>query len=198
MRDKERTKAEILNVAFELIYQNGYHATSIDSIMEKTGVTKGTLFYYFKNKELMTIKMIDGVLRPRLSSLLFDPLKYGDDPIESIITTIQNAMMGFSDFEVKHGCPLNNLIQEMGASSPRIKKALQKIINDWKEHILVRLREAVKSGIITSEIDVDEVADYIISGYEGSRGTGKVHNGKKLYAGYLRQLRIYLEALSKS
>ena len=49
----------ILHQAFELIYQNGFHATSINTIIATTQVTKGALFYHFKTKEDMGLALIN-------------------------------------------------------------------------------------------------------------------------------------------
>ena len=49
MGNAAATKYVILEKAFELIYEKGYQATSIDDIIAKTKVTKGAFFYNFKN-----------------------------------------------------------------------------------------------------------------------------------------------------
>jgi len=42
---------KILNAAIELMGKHGYHGTSVQMIADKIGVTKSTVFHYFKNKE---------------------------------------------------------------------------------------------------------------------------------------------------
>jgi AcrR family transcriptional regulator len=47
----EERRSELLAVAGELFASQGYQATTIDAIIRKTGVAKGTFYYYFKNKQ---------------------------------------------------------------------------------------------------------------------------------------------------
>ncbi len=51
-------KNELLNVAQELFFTKGYRRTSVDAIIKKVGVSKGTFYYYFKSKEDLMNKLV--------------------------------------------------------------------------------------------------------------------------------------------
>jgi len=51
-------KNELLNVAQELFFTKGYRQTSVDAIIKKVGVSKGTFYYYFKSKEDLMNKLV--------------------------------------------------------------------------------------------------------------------------------------------
>lgn len=46
-----KTKNAIFEVAIKEFSMNGYNKTTMDSIAEKAGVAKGTLYYHFNSKE---------------------------------------------------------------------------------------------------------------------------------------------------
>jgi AcrR family transcriptional regulator len=50
-RNKNLWKSEIIKVAVSAFKQKGYHGTTMDDIARKLKITKGSLYYYFKNKE---------------------------------------------------------------------------------------------------------------------------------------------------
>lgn len=50
-------KNELLDAAQELFFTKGYKQTSIESIIKKIGVAKGTFYYYFKSKEDLLDKL---------------------------------------------------------------------------------------------------------------------------------------------
>ena len=50
-KEYHERKNELLNVAQELFFTKGYRQTSVDAIIKKVGVSKGTFYYYFKSKE---------------------------------------------------------------------------------------------------------------------------------------------------
>jgi AcrR family transcriptional regulator len=54
-----RRKELILKAATTLFADQGYSGTSVKQIVEMAGVTKPTLYYYFKNKEDLYMQLID-------------------------------------------------------------------------------------------------------------------------------------------
>jgi len=69
--DGEETRRRIVLAALELFVRKGYHGTSITDIMNKVGLTKGTLYAHFKSKgeillliiERYKVRYIDGMIR---------------------------------------------------------------------------------------------------------------------------------------
>ena len=57
-KEYHERKNEILDVAQELFFSKGYKQTSIESIIKKIGVAKGTFYYYFKSKEDLLDKLV--------------------------------------------------------------------------------------------------------------------------------------------
>ncbi|MBA7530495.1 hypothetical protein ES705_22703 [subsurface metagenome] len=57
-KEYHERKNELLNVAQELFFAKGYVQTSVDAIIKKVGVSKGTFYYYFKSKEDLMNKLV--------------------------------------------------------------------------------------------------------------------------------------------
>src|SRR6201985_3115966 len=57
-RRKAERPGEILEAAFTQFARNGYASTALDQIAERAGVTKGTIYVYFENKEHLFISMV--------------------------------------------------------------------------------------------------------------------------------------------
>jgi len=57
-KEYHERKNELLNVAQELFFTKGYRQTSVDTIIKKVGVSKGTFYYYFKSKENLMNKLV--------------------------------------------------------------------------------------------------------------------------------------------
>ena len=51
MKKGERRKQELLKIAYRMFIEKGYENTSIDEIIAKAGIAKGTYYYYFESKE---------------------------------------------------------------------------------------------------------------------------------------------------
>ena len=59
MKKGEKRKQELLKIAYELFLSRGYENTSVDEIIAKAQIAKGTYYYYFPSKEQMLEDVID-------------------------------------------------------------------------------------------------------------------------------------------
>lgn len=75
LRPRARRKAQrpqqILHAAFEEFVERGYTATRIEDVAARAGVTKGTIYLYFQNKE----ELFQDVVR-KLSQPVFDEKQF--------------------------------------------------------------------------------------------------------------------------
>lgn len=66
----EERKKEILDTANELFSQKGFDDTSVNDILERIGIAKGTFYYYFKSKE----EVMDALVE-RCAAIMFERAK---------------------------------------------------------------------------------------------------------------------------
>ena len=65
-RRKESRPAELMAAALELFAERGYAATRLDDIASRAGVSKGTLYLYFGNKQ----ELFEALVRENIVALL--------------------------------------------------------------------------------------------------------------------------------
>ncbi|MCB6183854.1 TetR/AcrR family transcriptional regulator [Leeia sp. TBRC 13508] len=68
-RRKEARPGEILDAALAIFGEKGYAAASIEDIAKRAGVTKGTPYLYFKNKEDLFKALIIASISPTVDGL---------------------------------------------------------------------------------------------------------------------------------
>lgn len=56
---KASTRDQILHAALACFAEKGYHKTTMDDIVAASGLSKGTLYWYFKSKQELFISLID-------------------------------------------------------------------------------------------------------------------------------------------
>ena len=59
MKKGEKRKKELLKIAYDMFITQGYENTSVDKIIEKAQIAKGTYYYHFQSKEQMLEEVID-------------------------------------------------------------------------------------------------------------------------------------------
>ena len=73
-RRKEARPEEIISAALELFVERGYAATRLEDVAARAGISKGTLYLYFENKE----DLFKAVVRLNVVPIL----KYGEDLVQ--------------------------------------------------------------------------------------------------------------------
>ncbi|APG28465.1 hypothetical protein A7E78_11790 [Syntrophotalea acetylenivorans] len=71
--EAEQTRQDILNAALELFHERGYSRTTLDQIARKAGVTRGAIYWHFKDKVDLFVGLkdeIEGSAGIRLEDLL--------------------------------------------------------------------------------------------------------------------------------
>ena len=58
VKDKETRIQEILQAGRQVFFEKGYQATTIDEVAQKAGVAKGTVYFYFGNKDDLYISLM--------------------------------------------------------------------------------------------------------------------------------------------
>lgn len=59
VRDAERTRAELLEVATHVFAEDGYSGARVDEIAERTRTTKRMIYYYFGGKEQLYLAVLE-------------------------------------------------------------------------------------------------------------------------------------------
>ena len=195
MSKAANTRLTILQKAFELIYSKGYQTTSIDDIIATTQVTKGAFYYHFKTKDEMGVAIIEEILKPTMQESFIQPIENSENPLDDFYNMISYLLLEDPFLQVKYGCPVGNLTQEMTPWNNQFSNALLELVNQWKITIEKSVVNAQKSGLIRKDVNGEQVAYFIMSGYWGIRNFGKLQDNNSCYLVYLKEFRNYLNSL---
>ncbi len=195
MRKANATRLAILQKAFELIYVNGYQATSIDDIIATTRVTKGAFYYHFKSKDEMGLAVINELMHAPMYDAFVKPLINSQNPVKDIYSVMNYLLLDNTFMQAKYGCPAGNLTQEMSPLNNEFSKALSKLVKQWQEAIQKSIANGKKAGSIRKNVNGLQVALFVMSGYWGIRNFGKLQGNNECYHTFLLELKHYLKGM---
>jgi AcrR family transcriptional regulator len=194
-RDPEATRQLLLQAAFEEIYAHGFQAASLDSILAKTGVTKGALYHHFKNKLALGYAVVDEVIRPMMRESWVDSMATGDDPIQAIAETFHNAHHERGEMASQLGCPLNNLAQEMSGLDEGFRQRIQRALETWHQGLAQALRRGQSKGFVDESVDPERAATFILASLEGIIGLAKNAQSTEVFHDSWYGLERFLDSL---
>jgi AcrR family transcriptional regulator len=195
-RDPERTREHLLQAAFREVYRYGFQSAGIDTILAATNVTKGALYYHFESKDALGYAIIEEIVAKLTRDRWMLPLQRSKDrdPIDSLIGIVR--AIPHRPRDVKGGCPLVNLAQEMSQLDEQFRKRLERIFHAWQEGIAMALRRGQSQRTVRRDLVPEETASFLIAMVEGYEVLAKNAQDAKVWnvgirniVGWLRSLR---------
>src|SRR3984957_17818687 len=167
LRDPEGTRQSLLRAAFREVYRYGFQSAGIDAILAATKVTKGALYYHFESKEALGYAIIEEIVAEITKDRWLGPLEKSENknPIYAFIGIVQAIPARPRD--VKRGCPLVNLTQEMSQLDEQFRKRLERIFPAGQEGIAAALRRGQFTGTVRRDLVPEETASFLIAMVEG-------------------------------
>lgn len=195
MKKAAATRQTLLNSAFELIYTKGYQTTSVDEILATTEVTKGAFYYHFKSKDEMGLAIISEVILPVMESTLIQPIAGSQNPVKDIYALVKSLLFETPFLRPEYGCPVDNMAQESPHLQKEFSRALQRVVEACNKGIAACVDNGKKVGTIRKNVNSEQVAYFVMSGYWGIRSVGKLYEHTASYDIFLKALKQYLKSL---
>ena len=198
LRNPERTRRRLLQAAFREVYRYGFQSAGIDTILAATNVTKGALYYHFESKEALGYAIIEEVVAnfPRDRWLLPLERSKDKDPIDVLIGIVRAIPARPKD--LKGGCPLVNLAQEMSQLDEQFRKRLERIFHAWQEGIAMALRRGQHQGTVRHDLVPEETASFLIAMVDGYEVMAKNAQDAKVWNMGIRNIVGWLNSLRGS
>ncbi|MEW4922526.1 helix-turn-helix domain-containing protein [Algibacter sp. 2305UL17-15] len=198
-RDGKPTKDKILAASKNLVLSNGFAGTSIDQILEKTGITKGSFFYHFKTKNALAKALIEEFARDDMSHLewaLQETEHLKAEPLKRLLQFVQLFIDMMTGLKTPHsGCLYASYTNESTQFDPEIKKCISDTILVWRSTMELLLQNVLETHKMVIDEDIKSLADAFTVVFEGGFVLSKALNEPELTANQLRHLKNYFQLL---
>lgn len=139
LRERDGDTGErILQTAFEMFGRYGYDGVSIDHISKACGLSKGALYWYYRNKEALFVECLKR-LRKLMIAHIYGPMAATDDPREQMqlfFTGIESVLNDQENLESVAG-----LLIGVGRVDKDLVKEFRKRARHEAEEFIARILE---------------------------------------------------------
>ena len=168
-RPVEFEEAAVLTNAMEQFWKEGYEASSVQKLLDCTGINRGTLYNSFGDKETFFKSCVDqynGIVDQQITSTLKN-----DDlgPWESIDAYFKTSILDISNKQRTMGCLLVNSLCESINFDRDMKRVIRASLSNIRKPLIVRLKEAQKKGKLKKGVSVESAAEILINMMHGIR-----------------------------
>ena len=156
-RKPSQARQKVLAAATDLFYQQGYQATTVDQVIEKSGVSKPTVYSHFSTKEDLCVAYLQE-MRNRESGLLRESVRKQKSPkarFSAIIRHVRNRVINFHF----RGCGFFNMISETADAHSPISKEAKIYVDVIREVIREVVTELKASESKYQNLDIDRLTD---------------------------------------
>lgn len=188
-----------MDAAEELVLAQGFSGTSIDTLIERAGITKGTFFYHFASKAELAYSLVERYARLDIGNLernLARAEKLSRDPLQQVLLFVGLFREEAETLaEPYPGCLFASYLNEAGLFDARTLTVISDTMRTWRERLGGKLREAAAAHPPRRDVDPDSLADMITVTFEGAFIVSKTMKEAPVVARQLEHYRNYLELL---
>ncbi|MGI4841448.1 MAG: TetR family transcriptional regulator [Janthinobacterium lividum] len=151
--EAEFTRQALIGAGLQVFSENGYSCSTLDMISQRAGVTRGAVYWHFKNKEALLQALLDSCVLP----------------LETFLSAHTSLAVRLQDLDVAMeftlGDPVTRQVCELlmhkservnglDAISVRLQLAQRR----FHQQIEEMLKDAVRGGDIAAQMDIASMA----------------------------------------
>ena len=158
----ESARDRIVNVAMDLFYQQGFRATGINEVIEKSGVAKATFYHHFSTKDELCQVYLQQ-LRDKEVLHLEKHIGTAKGALNRFLAPIRSVEPWLKDTNFR-GCPFVNIASEVPDFKHPLRKEGLKVYDDAHDKMKKVTQELVDSDPEQyGHLDVDQITnDYVL------------------------------------
>ena len=193
MSKAKKTKWYIIEKTAEIFNKQGYAGTSLTDLTSATGLTKGSIYGNFADKEEVAMAAFNHNYQNLIK-------RFG--PVLKDQKTMKAKLLKFLDtYEVLYpelmdlgGCPILNNAVDADDTNKKLSELSEKAFHDWHQNLTGILKQGIDNEEFPSDTPPQFYADLIIVTIEGGLLLAKATGHKHYFNSAIQHLRDLVKA----
>lgn len=166
LKKSERTRQFIIEKTAHVFNKRGYVATSLTDLTEATGLSKGSIYGNFKNKEEVATAAFDynfslivGAIRERIQKQA--------NAIDKLLEHVRAYRESSNAIYEHGGCAILNTAIDADFVNPMLKKRVTEVVQQWLDAIHAIVEHGIERGEICKDVDPTRFSTFFVGLTEG-------------------------------
>lgn len=169
----ERTRQFIIESTASIFNKKGYAGTSLSDLTNATGLTKGSIYGNFENKEDVALAVFD-YNYAKVASMVSKHMESA--------TTFKEKLLVYADVYYHYsqslfpegGCPILNTAVEADDTNERLKDKAATAVTSWRQKVEELIVCGIEAGEFRKETNAVQLSTGIVALVEGGIMIAKV------------------------
>jgi len=149
MKKPCETRDRLLQVGFDLMWDNSYGSVSVDDICKRAGINKGSFYHFFPSKADLVVAAYDEHWKEKRPIMdgIFSPQV---PPVERLKKLCREIIRGQREKAEKYGhvcgCPFASMGCEVATLDEKIRIKSEQLMNNSKKYVENAIADAMREG----------------------------------------------------
>ncbi|WP_313267716.1 TetR/AcrR family transcriptional regulator [Sphingobacterium sp.] len=180
MSKAEQTRQYIIEKTAPIFNKKGYFATSLSDITTATGLTKGSIYGNFKDKDDLATHVYTYQSK-KIAEAVNQQIIQQKTALKKLLSFLDFYKENFKNIAASGGCPMMNAAVEADDSLSFLTPKVKRSFDLWRQRLILILEEGVASGEFKQHISAENYAITFMAMVEGGILLSKISGrGKDL------------------
>lgn len=186
----EKTKQYIIETVAPLFNKKGYADTSLTDVIKATGLSKGSVYGNFQDKEELALEAFNHNMRLMIWPLA-DRINTKDNAADKLSAIFDYYRQYYNKTLAFGGCPILNVGIDANHQNTPLKNKVRSVVSRLIQSIEDIIQAGQADGVFNPTVDSNKLAKRIYSAIEGSIFTAMMQEDEE-------HIKDMMEHLNKS
>lgn len=185
---------DLLDLAMNLFWEKGFFNTSIEDIVENTGINRATMYKYFGDKRTLFIEMLKRY-RQKMTPQFTMPLQNKTMGLLAI-SAFFDQFIHLDKNDMPCGCFLIATASDIPSHDKEVARFINQFSSDLRAAFLACLVCAVDEKQLASHVDITAVADFLVANVFGLMTLHRTQRAAMVIKNQIAMMKYFLQTLA--
>jgi TetR/AcrR family transcriptional repressor of nem operon len=161
-------REHLLRQGMKSFYEHGFNGTTVDAILDASGVPKGSFYHHFGSKNAFGLAVLERYMQFQLATLD----KWASDETLTTAEKLSGYVGDLGEIFVKSGfrraCLAGKFSTELASSSDSFREQLGESMGGWMSVLTELMRDGQRRGDVRCDRPARQLASNVLALIEGA------------------------------